>query len=267
MKKILLTLAIITLHLASYAQDSLKTIQVAPNTTLHFISPEPIQYVDISCSALAGDLPIKNVLRIRLKDSVAGIAFRNAVVTIAGETFIAQYRIIPGVGTAQTEVNILPGDVRPLDIAGIGLSQNQLKALSMNLIVRKPDNRREKVKAYGITGQLNHIYSMGDYLFLDISYHNKTRLKYDIDDFTFSIDDKKVTKASNVQSVALKPEFVLFPVPAFEKYYRNIFVFKKLTFPGNKIFTAELSEKQISGRLIILKITYKDLLEADILLN
>ena len=111
------------------------------------------------------------------------------------------------------------------------------------------------------------MYTAGDYLFLDISYRNKTRLKYDVDDFRFTVDDKKVTKASNVQSVELKPEFVLYSVPSFGKYYRNIFVFKKLTFPGNKVLLAELSEKQISGRVLTLKISYRDILCADTLPN
>ena len=121
------------------------------------------------------------------------------------------------------------------------------------------------MKAFGIEGRLNHIYAAGDYLFMDISYRNKTRLKYDVDDFRFKLDDKKVTKASNVQSVEIKPEFVLFNVPVFAKYYRNIFVLKKMSYPGNKVLHADLSEKQLSGRVITLAISYKDMLDADIL--
>ena len=221
--------------------------------------------MDISSKELVGDLPLKNVLRIRSKDTTG--KFKDAVITIAGEKFIAQYHIVPGGNTAETEINIMPADTRPLDIAGIGFSQNQLKAMSLNLVAESPQKRIEKVKAFGIKGQLNHVYTLGDYIFLDISYRNKTRLKYDIEDFRFKVDDKKVTKASNVQSVELKPDFVLLGPPAFEKYYRNIFVFKKLTFPGNKVLHIELSEKQLSGRVITLSISYKDILNADTLPN
>ena len=137
----------------------------------------------------------------------------------------------------------------------------------LNLIAKNPDKRIEKVKAFGVMATVNHIYSLGDYIFLDLSYRNKTLLKYDIEDFRFRLDDKKVTKASNVQSIELKPEFTLFQVPSFERHYRNIFVFKKLTFPGNKVFHIELTEKQYSGRVITLGVSYSDMLGADILPN
>jgi conjugative transposon TraN protein len=247
------------------AQETLPTVLLSPKVTVHFISPEPIQYVDISTKQLEGDLPLKNVLRIKVKDSTK--TFEDATVTIAGEKFIAQYHIVASRGAVPTEINIMPADSKPLDISGIGFSQNQLKAMSLNLIANAPNGHREKVKAFEMIGFLNHVYTVGDYIFLDISYKNKTRLKYDIDQFHFKVEDTKVTKASNVQSVELKPEFVLQDVPAFEKYYRNIFVFRKMTFPGNKVFLAELSEKQISGRVITLKISYKDLLSADTLPN
>ncbi len=139
--------------------------------------------------------------------------------------------------------------------------------MCLNLVADKPEHRVEKVKAFGINGQLNHIYTLGDYIFLDISYRNKTRLKYDIDEFRFKIDDKKITKASNVQSVEIKPEFTLLETPSFEKYYRNVFVFKKVSFPGNKVLHADLSEQQISGRIITLDISYKDVLGADTMPN
>ena len=264
MKKIFLYIALmVTIHVQ--AQDTLPTVLLSPKFTVHFISPEPIQYVDISTKQLEGDLPLKNVLRIKLKDSSK--VFDDAIITIAGEKFIAQYHIIPCAGIVPTEINIMPADTKPLDISGIGFSQNQLRAMSLSLIAKGPDGNQEKVKAFGMTGFLNHVYTLGDYIFLDISYKNKTRLTYDIDEFHFKVEDTKVTKASNVQSVELKPEFILQELPAFGKYYRNIFVFKKMTFPGNKVFLAELSEKQISGRVITLKISYKDILTADTLPN
>jgi len=202
---------------------------------------------------------------LKLRDSVK--QFTGSVITVAGEKFIAQYKLLPGYPGVATEINITPGDMRPLDISGIGLSQNQLKSLALSLIAKSPDKRIEKVKAFGIKGQLNHVYTVGDYIFLDIGYRNKTNLRYDIADFGFKVDDKKVTKAANNQSVEVKPEFVLFDNPAFSKNYRNIFVFKKMSFPGNKVLNAELSEKQLSGRIVTLSISYQDILDADTLPN
>ena len=200
-------------------------------------------------------------MRIKVKDSIGGDD--DAVITITGEKYIAQYHIIIGGTNVPTEIEIKPGDCKPLDVEGIGLSVNQLKILCLNIAAQKPGKRREQVNAFGITGSVNHVYSFGDYLLLDIGYVNATNLPYDIDALRFKIDDKKVTKASNVQSLELKPEYVLFNQPAFIKYYRNIFVFKKLTYPGNKVFHIELIEKQVSGRVITLTIPYKDILQAD----
>jgi conjugative transposon TraN protein len=264
MKKIIFFLLVLCAP-SLYAQEKLPVVYLPENLTIHFISPEPIQYVDISTKDLIGDLPLKNVLRLKLRDSLK--SFSGSVVTVAGEKFIAQYRLLPGYTGVPTEVNIVPADMQPLDISGIGLSKNQLKSLALSLIAKSPDKRMEKVKAFGIKGALNHVYTVGDYIFLDISYHNKTNLKYDIADFRFKVDDTKVNKAANNQSVEIKPEFVLFSMPAFTKNYRNIFVFKKMSFPGNKVLHAELSEKQLSGRIVTLSISYQDILDADTLPN
>ncbi|UOE52588.1 DUF4138 domain-containing protein [Mucilaginibacter sp. SMC90] len=245
------------------AQDKLPVVYLPENMTIHFISPEPVQYVDISDKDLAGDLPLKNVLRIKLRDSLK--RFTGSVITIAGETFLAQYRLLPGYPGVATEINIMPADTKPLDISGIGLSGNQLRQLSYNLYAQRTEKKLAKIKAFGLKGLVNHIATLGDYIFLDISFKNETNLRYDIEDLRFRIDDKKVTKATNVQSVEISPVFSLSGMPSFAKYYRNVFVFKKMSFPGNKVLHAELSEKQISGRVITLTISYKDLLDADTL--
>ena len=260
MKKLLPYLFLFLAALA-HAQEKLPVVYLPQNLTIHFISPEPVQYVDISDKNLIGDLPLKNVLRVRQKDSLKN--FTGSVITIAGEKFIAQYQLLPGNSRVPTEINIMPADTRPLDISGIGLSQNQLKLLCLKLYTEGAEKNIDKVKAYGLKGQVNHIATLGDYIFLDIAFKNKTNLLYDIEDFRFKIDDKKVTKASNIQSIEITPVFVLSGVPSFSKYYRNVFVFKKMSFPGNKVLHAELSEKQISGRVITLSINYKDLLGAD----
>lgn len=274
MKKILVFIAGLLAGLQSFAQltpfaegvkkNALPIIYLTENVSVHFISPEPIQYVDISAKSVIGDLPLKNVLRIRLKDSVNSA---DAVITIAGEKFITQYHVIRAdsitARDSRTEIAINPNDTRSLDISGIGLSQNQLKQLALNLFSKRRGKPIEKTKAFDLKAELYHIYTACDYVFIDLGYRNKTNLAYNIENFRFHIDDKKITKATNVQSVELKPEFILFNNPLFQKTYRNIIVLKKLTFPGNKVLHIELREKQISGRVITLNITYQDILDAD----
>lgn len=276
MKKLFLFLTLLWVGSYCFAQNTpfadgvkkhdLPVIYLPQNVSVHFISPEPIQYVDISVKGIIGDLPLKNVLRIKLKDSVR---YADAVVTITGEKFIAQYNVISAdtiTGKdAVTEIPINPVDTRPLDIAAIGLSQPQLKSIALNLFCKKTGHPVEKSKAFGLKASLNHIYSVGDYIFLSIGYENNTNLKYDLDELRFKVDDKKIVKATNVQSVEIKPEYVLFDNPVFQHSYRNIIVFKKMSFPGDKVLHIELSEKQLSGRVITLTLSYKDVLDADII--
>lgn len=277
MKKLIYFLAIICVAGShTYAQttpfaDGVKTnalpiVYLPVNVSVQFVSPELIQYVDISSNAIIGDLPLKNVLRIRLKDSVKSAS---AVLTIAGEKFIAQYRIVMAdsitMRDSRTEIPIDPAITKPLDISGIGLSQPQLKNIALDLFCKNPEKPIAHTKAFGMIAMLYHLYTAGDYVFIDLGYRNKTNLTYNIEDFRFHIDDRKITKATNIQSVELHPEFMLYNTSLFQKTYRNVIVLKKVTFPGNKILHIELSEKQHSGRVITLNITYQDVLDADII--
>jgi conjugative transposon TraN protein len=257
-------LIIVLLFISGFAkaQDKLPEVHLPVKGDLHFISPEPIQYVDISDKNIEGDLPLPNVLRLRFKKDTC---LSDAIVTIAGEKFIAQYHLWPVTSTESEKIEIQPADMRPLDISGVGFSQPQLKSIALNLFCKSPGKAIEKTKAFGLKASLYHLYTAGDYIFIDLGYRNKTNLAYQIDDFRFKVDDKKVTKASNVQSIEVKPLFILFDSPLFQKTYRNIIVLKKMSFPGNKVLHIELSEKQLSGRVITLNVSYQDVLDADIL--
>jgi conjugative transposon TraN protein len=256
------SLLIILLGVCSLAkaQDKLPTVQLPVKGDLHFISPEPIQYVDISDKNIEGDLPLPNVLRLRFKKDTS---LTDAIVTIAGEKFIAQYHLRPVTSTENEKIEIQPADTRPLDISGVGFSRPQLKSIALNLFCHSPGKAIEKTKAFGLNAALYHLYTVGDYIFIDLGYRNKTNLVYNIDEFRFKVDDKKVTKATNVQSVEIKPLFILFDSSVFQRTYRNIIVLKKMSFPGNKLLHIELSEKQLSGRVITLNVNYQDVLDAD----
>src|ERR1700744_6816596 len=121
MKKILFVIAICIASLHSFAQtyglvkSDLPVVYLPDSLSVHFISPEPIQYVDISTKNIIGDLPVKNVLRIRYKDTVKS---KDAVVTIAGEKFIAQYHIqwSPSQNALiKSEIEVNPAETRPLN--------------------------------------------------------------------------------------------------------------------------------------------------------
>jgi len=112
---------------------------------------------------------------------------------------------------------------------------------------------------------VNNIYTIGDYFFIDFSIINKTNIAYDIDQIRFKIEDKKVVKSTNFQQLEIQPVHQLFYTDSFKRRYRNVFVFKKFTFPDEKVFNIEVAEKQVSGRTISVKVDYKDVLKADTL--
>lgn len=252
-------------------KSQLPKIYIDEDISLHFLSPEPIQYVDISTNKMIGDIPLENVFRIKaVLDSVSNLNGYNkslGVVTIIGQKFIAQYDLWYAHDERQlkTQIEILPINTNPLAVGEIPMSEQELRYFSTEAFKQKKKKNPIGSTEYGITGQVNNIYSVDDYIFLDISFKNKTNLKFDLDQLRFKIEDKKITKATNVQSIEIEPEYQLFTPESFEKKYRNIYVFKKITFPNSKVFTIELAESQISGRTLTLQVKYSDLLAADTL--
>jgi conjugative transposon TraN protein len=257
-------------HPAMVKLNSLPRLEIASGISLHIISPEPIRKVDISSHAIAGDLLEENVLRLKIIPDSAYLLLRaadvSAVVTVIGETFIAQYQLCfepPGLGLTPILRNIMPEDCQPLDVSGVSLSTPGMKTHALNLLTNRASSAIRDAEAYGILARLNQVYTLDDYIFLDLSFENRTGLKYSIDELRFKIEDKKITKATNVQSIEVKPVWQLYPTTSFKRNYRNIFVLKKMTFPENKVLNIELTEKQISGRTITLKVKYGDILKAD----
>jgi conjugative transposon TraN protein len=249
----------------TYRKD-LPVIAISRDISLHFISPEPIQYVDISTHAIAGDLPLKNVLRLKIIPDSAAQVDGAGILTIIGESFIAQYNLRYTEGqsiTIPSKINILPEHTRPLDVPGITLTSREMQDFAMRILQEPAGSTLRKAKAFGLQAKLNHVYTAGEHIFLDITYYNQRNLPYQIDEQRFKIEDKKITKATNLQSVEIKPVWQLYQNSAFKKHYRNVYVLKKATFPGNKVLNIELTEKQISGRVLTLQMKYKDILNAD----
>ena len=256
---------------ATLLKTELPKIYIDEEISLHFLSPEPIQYVDISTNNMIGDIPLENVFRVKaVCDSLSGLNGYNkslGVVTIIGQKFIAQYDLWYAHDERQikTQVEILPINTKPLEVGNIPMSTQELRYFSMEAFKKKKKDKTVRKTDFGVTGQVNNIYTVDDYIFLDISFKNKTNLKFDLDQLRFRIEDKKITRATNVQAVEIEPEYRLFTLESFEKKYRNIYVFKKFTFPNSKVFTIELAESQISGRTLTLEVKYSDLLAADTL--
>ena len=260
--------------------SDLPEIEITEGINLHIISPEPIQYVDLSTLKLTGDLPATNIARIKITDSPESnetekikkqttfISGQNiGVITVVGQSFIAQYKVIyrnsENLNTV-TNIHIQPENMQPIEFNKMVFSNLELRKFAMDIIQKKSEEHpiREE-KNLKLNVQLNNVYVMSDYIFLDMTFKNNSNLSYDIEDLKFSIEDKKIYKATNNQSIELTPIFQLNPQKHFRKNFRNIYVFKKFTFQNSKVMMIRLIEEQLSGRTIEMKVNYSDILKAD----
>ncbi len=254
----------------------LPEVYISEGVSLFFISPEPIQFVDLSTNSLVGDLPAENVSRVKIKGETdlkeIELNLKNGqkslgVITVVGQSFMAQYRTVYrkiGSSSPTTNIQIQPDNMQPLEFPKIGFSYVELKKLSMTLFEKRIRTPLRKNKKFKVKLQLNNAYVYNDYIFLDVGVLNKSNIKYSIESIKFSIDDKKIYKATNNQSVTLHPVFRLFLKKQFRRRYRNIFVFKKFTFPNGKVLNIRLLENPVSGRTVELKVKYSDILKADV---
>ena len=257
----------------------LPIIFMGRDVNIHIIAPEPIQFVDLSTNDLVGDLPADNIARIKVQvedsnnedNATQKTKFVTGqdigVITIVGQSFLAQYRAIyreENRTWLASNIHIKAEDMQPLEYPKFKYSNYELKKFALQIMDKKVNKKPiRKKKDLKLTMQLNNVYVIDDYIFLDISIENNTNLSCNIEGMKFSIEDKKIYKATNNQSILLNPLFSLNDQTKVRKSYRNIFVFEKFTFPNSKILKIRLIEEQISGRVIDMKINYSDVLQAD----
>lgn len=279
---LLFTAQFLTAQTATKEQiiSDLPEIEITEGINLHIISPEPIQYVDLSTQKLTGDLPATNIARIKITDSINDgnsekikkpTTFTSGqnigIITVVGQSFIAQYKAIyrnsENLNTI-TNIHIQPEDMQPIEMNKMVFSNLELRKFAMDIIQKKSEeNPIREEKNLKLSFQLNNVYVISDYIFLDMTIKNHSNLSYDIEDLKFSLEDKKIHKATNNQSIEMTPLFQLNSQKHFRKNFRNIYVFKKFTFPNSKVMMIRLIEEQLSGRTIEMKINYSEILKAD----
>ncbi|MCK9235141.1 MAG: conjugative transposon protein TraN [Weeksellaceae bacterium] len=250
--------------------SDLPTIIISDEISLHIISPEPIQFVDLSSDDLVGDLPSQNIARVKLHNTDENKRLRTSdkigIITVVGQSYMAQYSIVySNFESSVTNIQIQPTEMQPLDNLNSDLSNTELKKLAQDILKTKAKNPIRKAKGFKVNFKLNNVYVRDDYIFFDLSISNSTNVPYSIENISFSIDDKKIYKATNNQSISVKPIYSYSDQKGFRKKYRNIYVFKKFTYPNSKVLRIRLTEKQVSGRTVELEIKYKDVLNADLI--
>lgn len=240
------------------------TILVNENVTTHIVMPEKITMVDLSTDRVVGNQCADNIVRIKpvekmLNNELAGN------ITIIGERHIAQYRLVYSSSPiyAHSTFNVWQSEMKKYINPGISMTEQEMARYCWDMYTSKKKYHNINVNSNGIHAQVNNIYTVNDYFFIDFSLKNRTNIKYDIQEVRIKLTDKKQTKATNSQTIELSPVWSLNKTTSFKRSYRNILVIDKLTFPNEKMLTIEISENQISGRVINIPIEYSDVLNAD----
>jgi hypothetical protein len=99
---------------------------------------------------------------------------------------------------------------------------------------------------------------------IELAAKNRTNLQFNIDQIRFKIIDKKTVKATISQDIELKPVYSLYNTEGriITERFNNFYIFKKFTYPTEKLLDIEMTEKQYSGRKVDLKIKYNQVLNA-----
>lgn len=251
--------------LAQRTYEEMEQLTVNEQVTTVITASEPIRFVDISTDKVAGDQPLDNIIRLKPKEAGHEDGEVLAIVTIVTERYRTQYALLY---TTRVQEAVTDKEVQLQERDAYNNPAILMSTADMTRFARRVWNSPAKIrnvatKAHRMTMRLNNIYAVGDYFFIDFSIENRTNIRFDIDEIRVKLADKKLTKATNAQTIELSPALVLEPGKTFRHGYRNVIVIKKMTFPNDKLLTIEMTEKQISGRNISLNIDYEDVLSAD----
>lgn len=249
------------------AQNTLvdmEVLTVNENVTTVITASEPISFVDISTERVAGDQPINNTIRLKPKESAEDGEILG-IVTIVTERYRTQYGLVytSCIQEAVTDKEVTLRERQAYHNPAVSMSTEDMFAYAHRIWASPAKYRDVCYRNHRMSMRLNNIYCVGEYFFIDFSIENKTNIRFDIDEIRVKLQDKKITKATNAQTVELKPELILDRSTHFARGYRNVIVVKKMTFPNDKVLSIEISEKQISGRTLKMSIDYEDVLSAD----
>lgn len=264
--------AILSIFCLAVNVSASEKILVNHEVTTHIVMPENIKLVDISTTKIIGNQCADNIVRIKPfmeSDSIHSDGYKEdellGTVTLIGERHIAQYDIVytesPQYAASIYHVSYQHAEsyINP----EISMPMSEMARYAWAVYGSNRKYNQVVSRMHGMKAVLNNIYSIGDYFFIDYSLENKTKIAYDIEELRVKLTDKKETKATNSQTIELTPVYSLNLAKKFKKHYRNVLVLPKLTFPDEKVLRLEISENQISGRLITLAIEYEDILHAD----
>lgn len=261
------TVSATQIHEGVVNHSNIITYKIPLHRTVHIVSPEKIDYVDISTPNAIGDLPTDNIFRIKCNDSIMKVGDYFEV-TLVSAFFIQTIRLIPVAENGKSDdayvIKINPNEALQLNSLD-KVSQQDFNHLAMSAMSKKRSIYNISSKAYGLEYWVNNIFTYGDFIILDITARNNTKLTYQVDDVKFRIGDKHTAKSVAQQELELNPIFSLYQdegAKIRKGEWRNLYLFNRFTYPDDKVLNIELSEKEFSGRRISLSIDYNQILQS-----
>lgn len=254
-------------------QKDLDNHSVPLKKTTHIISPEKIEYVDISSKFVEGDLPQDNILRLKISDSIP-YPYEPFTVTIVTKDFVKTLSLTP-IAENYSNNNADLAHVVRIDAENSvrlnsldKVSQQDFNKLAIKIMSEKRKIYNVASKMYGLEFYVNNIFTYGDYILYDVSMKNNTKLTYQLKDVVFRIQDKKTSKSVAQQELEIKPLFTLYTISDVKLRkgeWRNVYLFDRFTYPNDKVLQIEATEKEYSGRKAELRIDYNQVLKSDYL--
>ena len=134
----------------------------------------------------------------------------------------------------------------------------------LNKDIQKPVGAKSRKD--GVIFRLRNIYLKQDLLFIELEISNTTNIALDVDDYHWWIEDRKRSKATNIQEYQVDKIYQHYnweSIPA-KTTLREVFVLPKFMIPDQRILKIELLEKTLgnTGRKLILKAKNKEILKA-----
>lgn len=244
-------------------------VDLTQNKTTHILCPSGIEYVDLGSSEIIASKveTTTNVLRLKtVKEDIKPTNF--TVITNDGKyySFNVTYKKHP----TQLSYDLTKLEKRnskqqsEVLFKDLGSTSPSLADLLMKVIIKK--NKKElniKRKNYAVEARLKSIYIQNGKLYFHISISNKSNLPYEIDYISFKIKDKRTSKRTTVQEVALKPirSYSNFQTINSHSKQDNVFMLDQFTLSDKQVLKIEINEKN-GVRNQVLKVKSSDILKS-----
>lgn len=253
----------------SGVDSDLVTYEIPLHSTTHFISKEPISYIDISTENVEGDLPKDNLARIRptkgkMKE---GDQFTITIVTAVAVT-VYKLKCVDELTNSNATYVIQIYDHQGVRIKNKAYFKEQdFLSFAEEALGKKRRIFNLSTSAYDLTLSIRNIFSVHGQLLFEVQLKNHSKIPFDIDEVRFKIKDRKILNTTISQDVEIRSAFALKEdnKGSVQTNWTNVYAFKKFTYPQDKVFSIEFTERQISGRKISLNVDYNQILQADIL--